>query len=218
MTALAGLIDLVELDLRDTGNTNWSAAEITQHIRRALRDIEGVTPRRTTTTLTLAAAGREVSLSGVSGLLRVYDVWYPYSAAAPEYPPMRPRWELIADDTLLLLVDDEPAACATLRLFYTAPHTIDGLDSATSTTLSPREETSLVLGATAFCAQQYAQDAIGEVSPSGMTPAQLEIWAARRESLYRWTLDELRRAQVLLQDPRVPWVADDRDDGRGGVV
>ncbi|MBC7237420.1 MAG: hypothetical protein H5T69_16385 [Chloroflexi bacterium] len=223
MSTLSELIDLVELDLRDTSNANWSVAELTQHVRRALRALNEVTPGRTASTLSVAAGSREVSLAGLSGLMRVIDVWYPYTAADPEYPPQRPRWELIADEggqnrILYLYVEDKPAEGEALRVFYTLGHTIEGLDGATATTLSERQEHVVVLGATALAVQQYAQDAIGEVSPSGWTPRQLQEWADRRLTLFRQALEDLRRSEIIMQDPRVPWEADRRSEGAGGVI
>jgi len=216
MSDLAALIDLVELDLRDTGNANWSAEELTAHIRRALHSYNQVDPIRAVGEIALAAASREVSLATLTGLMQVTDVWYPYDTAT--YPPERPRWELLSESTLYLLVDESPSAGQVARLFYTKGHTISGLDGAAATTLDDPAEGLMVLGATACAALQYAQATINTVTVSGWTPRQLQEWAAERMAAFREGLEAVRRRAVLEADARVPWQASTRQEGQGGVV
>lgn len=216
MSTLAELVDWVELDLRDTGNANWSVEELTTHIRRALRSYDQVDPIRVDAEIELAAASRELVLNEVTGLMQVTDVWYPYDANT--YPPERPRWALLSDNTLYLLVDDIPSAGQKARLFYTRGHTISGLDGATATTLDDLAEGLMVLGAAAYAALQYAQATINTVTVSGWTPRQLQEWAAERLAAFREGLEAVRRRAILETDARVPWQAATRQEGQGGVV
>ena len=216
MSTLAELIDLAELDLRDTGNANWSIEELTAHIQRALRSYNQVDPIRAVAEVELVAASREVSLATLPGLMQLTDVWYPYDADT--YPPKRPRWELLSEDTLYLLVEDAPRAGQWARLFYTRGHTIDGLDGADATTLDGSAEGLVVLGATAYAALQYAQATINTVTVSGWTPRQLQEWAAGRLAAFREGLEAVRRRAVLEADARVSWQAATRQEGQGGVV
>ena len=53
---------------------------------------------------------------------------------------------------------------------------------------------------------------------SGRTPRQLHDWAAGRMETFEEALDEVRRRAMLMFEPRVPWRAASRDEGRGGIV
>ena len=218
MSTLSLLIDLVALDLRDTGNANWSSDEITQHIRRALLDIDDLQPQRLVATVSCAGGAREYDLSALPGILSVYDLWYPYDAANADEQPQRPSWQPLHGGTIYLDIASAPTTGEAMRVFYLARHTLSGLDGASATTLNVRQQSAIVLGATYLAAQQYAQDVIGAVTPSGWTPKQLGEWAERRERTYRRALEEIRRAEVLMHDPRIPWIAAGRQDGRGGAV
>lgn len=201
MSTLAEIRDAIEYDLKDTANALWSADELDEHIRRALRLINRIAPRRLSTTLPSVAAQYEYDLSSIAGLLAVVDVWYPYDAGDPQYPPTRPRWTLIAED-LLLLWDCDPSgdSADAIRIFYTVEHTIAGLDGAGSTTLDAQQEQLIILAATAYAAQQMAQYSIGRVTVSGWTPTQYLRWAQERVSAYRCAIAEYRQ-QVALQQP-----------------
>ena len=214
MSTLAELIDLVALDLRDTGNANWSAEELTAHIRRALHGYNPVDPIRAEAEIALAAASREVSLATLTGLMQLTDVWYPYDAA--DYPPERPRWELLSEGTLYLGRRDP--SVGGWRACSTPGHTISRLDGAAATTLDDPAEGLIVLGATAYAALQYAQATINTVTVSGWTPRQLQEWAAGRLAAFREGLEAVRRRAILEADARVPWQASTRQEGQGGVV
>ena len=139
MTALADLRDLVELDLDDSSNAVFSTGDVDRGIERALRDYSVVNPQRVVGTITLAADGREVSLSTLTGLTQVARVWYPYTSTDPEDPPEWRRWERWSS-TLYILDGDEPASGEVVRVYYHKQHTIDGLNSESTTTvpISPR--------------------------------------------------------------------------------
>lgn len=220
MSNLAALIDRVELDLKDTANDTWSTDELTQHIRRALARYNWVDPRGAIVELDSLADTREYSLSALTGLMEVFDVWYPYDPSDPDHPPNRPEWSEWLNGTLYLEVADAPSGASDekIRLFYTLGHTIEDLDSASSTTLDARGEMVVVLGASAYAVQQLALDRIGEVTVSGRTPRQLHDWAAARMEVFEEALGEVRRRAMLMFEPRVPWRAASRDEGRGGIV
>ncbi len=180
MTNLATLRDHVESLLKDAGNALWTTGELDDAIRRALHRYSEMRPRELVTTLTLTAAGREVSLAGVSDLLRPLRVWWPYTASEPEYPPAWARWDLHGPVTLFLDVADEPQAGDVVRLFYAALHTIDGLDSATATTVPANDEETIALGAAGYAALARAAYATEAVTLSGETPARWRAWAEAR--------------------------------------
>jgi len=210
MSNLAALVDLVEADLKDTANATWSAAEIEQHLRRALNDYSVVNPAHDNDVLAVATNTREISLSALTGLTDVVDVWYPYDESDPQYPAKRPAWDMIDQDTIFLLVTENPTGDATdkMRLFYTKPQTIEDLDAAAATTVPLADEYILVIGATAYAMQQLARQSIGTVTVSGWTPKQLTDWAWARQLDFRAKLQIIRQRMALMRDPRVAWDAD----------
>lgn len=205
MSTLAQLIALVEADLKDTGNTQWSDDELTNHIRRALRAYNRAAPRTTYADVTTAADVRLYSLSALTGLMEVVDVWFPHNPADPEFPPTRPGWSRPYDGYLLLESADAPSGEATekLHVVYTCPHTIDDLDSAASTTLDAQGEELIVLGAGAYAAQQMAAATIGTVNAATRTPEDWQRFAERRLARFRAGLEELRVRRVAEGETRV---------------
>jgi len=204
MSNLSQLIDQVEQELKDTGNDQWSTAELTAHLRRALRAYNRVQPRRIQAVISTTERQREYSLASLSDLMDVLDVWYPWDDSDPQYPPKRPAWSVVYDDTLRLEVADAPVGDGTddIRVFYTLPHTIDGLDDESSTTVDAQGEQLMVLGASAYAASQMAQSLIGTVTVTGSTPEQYSKWAAGRLRDFAQALEQLRRRAVIAQDAR----------------
>lgn len=207
MSTLTELIVQVELELKDTGNVRWSDGELTAHIRRALRAYNRVAPQRLAATLRASAGEREYSLAGLSGLMEVTDLWYPWDEDHPTYPPPRPRWSLIGDGLLYLEVEAPPRGDGTddLRIFYTAPHTIQGLDGASATTLDAQGEQVVILGASAYAAMQLAQSLMGTVTVSGWTPRQFQDWAMARAKAFEVCLEQVRRRAIMAQESRTFW-------------
>lgn len=207
MSTLAELRARVAADLKDSANATWSGDELDAHLRRALHSYSRINPRRQVGTLASSQDVREYALAGLSGLLTILDVWYPYDASAPQYPPQRPAWSRPYDGYLRLDVADAPTGAADeqLRIFYTVAHTIDDLDGASATTLDADGEGLVVLGATAYAAEQLAQNAIGKVSVSGWTPVNIQRWAAARMKAFEQALAELTQRVNQSLDPRTTW-------------
>jgi len=114
---------------------------------------------------------------------------------------------MIGDGVLYLEVEAPPAGDGTddLRLFYTAPHAIQGLDGASATTLDAQGEELVVLGATAYAAMQLAQSLMGTVTVSGWTPRQFQDWATARVKAFEVGLEQVRRRAIMAQESRVSW-------------
>jgi len=170
----------VAADLDDAGGDVWSNSEIDRAIRRALRDYSAVCPHRAVATVELDADGHEVDISGVSSLAGVERVWYPYDATDADWPPRWQKFTYRTDGTLTLLVGPEPAAGESVRVYYWMPHTLNGLDSATATTLPAVDEDTIALGAAGYAALEKSRAAVGQVNVSGYTPLHWAEWAERR--------------------------------------
>jgi hypothetical protein len=91
MSTLAELRDRVEVTLSDATNTIWSTDVLDEAIQSALDEYSQVLPVKAVEVITLTAAGREIDLSGVAGLLKVTEVWWPYDSTSEVWPPNRVR-------------------------------------------------------------------------------------------------------------------------------
>jgi hypothetical protein len=103
-TTLTALRDRVEQMIADVSNAVFSTAAIDEGIREALHRYSKKRPLQAIATLTLSASGREVSVSGITGLLDVSEVWLPYTAASPENPPNSREFEFWLDQMTLYFI------------------------------------------------------------------------------------------------------------------
>lgn len=215
MSTLAQLRDLVELDLDDAGNATWSTDDIDRGIEKALRDYSQVNAQQAVGTVTLAADGREVSISTLTGLTRVVKVWFPYVAADPVHPPNWVEWSLWGT-TLFIMSGDEPKDTEVVRVFYHKEHTIDGLNGESSTTIPGHDEEVIVIGAGAYCALQLSRTAIEDAGIAADTPDFWLRWALARLDDFNARLRQVRQRELLKLDKRIPlemgWARDDVDE------
>ena len=173
MSTLAQLIDRVQAALADDG-TVFTDADCTEALRTALHEYSQASPQHRETVITAPAAGREIALDSLAGLLAVTAVWWPYDSAgaAEAWPPNRvTRISIYWDDArpvLLLGSDDgaQPQAADELRIWYTIPHAIQDLDDGAATTVPAPDESLLVLGATGFALLSRSA-ALAESTTSG---------------------------------------------------
>ncbi len=212
MTDLSDLIDRVELELNDTANAIWDTDRLAAHVRTALRRFSQIKPRCTWEQITTTDGQREYSLASIGEILEVLDVWYPYTADAPEYPPERTRWQTQETGTLLLLSESAPADNETIRVLVTKPHTIAALDGASATTLTAQEKQLIVLGAAAYALQSQATTTINTITASAWTQRQYADQAKALMDQFEALARELARKQDLIPDGRVQWPALDAAD------
>ena len=164
MSDLAALRDRVEQTLLDTGNAIWATGAIDEALRTALHQYSEHNPQNIETYITLGADGREISLSSLTGLLNVIEVWWPYDHTEEVWPPNKVKgfrifWDAGVPMLLLDSVDaDQPESGDEVRIFYSAKQEIDDLDSATATTVPAPHETWLVIGAAGHAAMSRALD------------------------------------------------------------
>jgi hypothetical protein len=197
-STLSDLITAVEKELQDTANAFRSDAELTEHLRRALRALNQVAPQRALSLLHTTMNVLEYDLAAIAGFMEITDVWYPWNAADPAWPPSRPAWSLLDGHTLRLEVAAAPVGDDTdnARLFYTLPNTLSGLDAATTTTLDAQGEQALILGAAAYAVEQRAQRLANAVTATAETPRHYAAWARQMAANFAALLEGLRRRQV----------------------
>ncbi|HHX43686.1 MAG TPA: hypothetical protein GX714_06830 [Chloroflexi bacterium] len=206
MWTLSAFVAAVAAALRDPTHAVWSEDEVVDHLRSALGDWSRAMPRRLAAVLPAEAGRREYDLTALDGLIEVTDVWYPYDAADTARAPIRPAWSVPRDGVLRIETGEasRESANASLRVFYAAAHTIEGLDGAVATTLDAQGKEMVVLVASAHAAMQAAQSSIGTVTVTGWTPKQYAEWAILRLEAYRRALEDVYR-RAAGGDARVVW-------------
>ena len=215
-TTLVSLRDRIETTLQDTGNLTWAEATIDEGITSALANYTKTVPQRKIGTVTLSADGREVDISSLTGLIQVERVWWIFTAADPEFPPNWRDFEQYS--RILLFINDgsEPQSGDVVRIWYTLPHTLDGLNSATATTLPPEDDSLIVCGASAICALMRAAAISETMTIDGWSPQRMREWGAIQWHRFRQGLElearkEATRASGIAPGPRL----DRYDDGSG---
>ncbi len=197
MSTLVAITANVAADLKDAANAIWSAEELARAVRWALHELSWAVPRRAAATLMASEGLREYSLSaaGIAGALYVSEVWHPFTAADPEYPPRAVSWRLLDDDTLFLDVETVLGGDG-IRVLYARPQAIEGLDGAAATTLSTEQEELVALGAAGYSALQRAQESIGMVNVTGQAPRLWRDWGEARLLTFRTRLNQLARREA----------------------
>jgi hypothetical protein len=165
MSTLAQLEARVSALLYDPANTNFSIATIDEALKQARDLYTDAAPLAMETVITAPGNGREIALSALTDLINVHDVWFPYDSTAAEvWPPQRVRgfrvWWDDAQPVLFLpdVIGSQPQTGDELRIFYTVPHTIQNLDSASITSIPAHHESHLCRGAAGLCALARAVD------------------------------------------------------------
>lgn len=170
-STLAQLEAQVAALLMDSGNAIFSTSVIDAALRMALSEYSDAAPLAMETVLTLPGDGREIALSSLSGLVNVTEAWWPFDsdATSETWPPNRVRgfrlWWDDASPVLFLDLDDgasgvhssEPQGDDEIRIWYTKPHTIQNLDSASTTTVG-EHESLIVRGAAGLACLGRAAD------------------------------------------------------------
>jgi hypothetical protein len=186
MSNLSQLQTRLAARLVDAANAVFSTTTLEEALRSALSDYTAAVPLTMETVLTLPAAGREIALNNVSGLIGVTDVWWPYDSLAPAWPPNRVRgfrlWWDDAQPVLFLanVAGAEPQADDELRLWYTRAHSLEDLDGGALTTVPVHHESALVTGAAGYAALSENVDQIGALHLDTTESAELRRWASAR--------------------------------------
>jgi len=183
--ALSAIRARVEARLQDAGHARWSADDLDEAIRAALEDYAQYQPDHAVTEIALSAAGREIDLSSVPDLLRVERVWWDYDAASPGYPPRWRQFEVWPGAILYIDDPEEPQAGDVVRVWYTRPHAIDGLDGATATTIPVDDVGIVVAGAAAYAALSRAVELAEALNVDRDVPDRLLQWGKDQHKAFR---------------------------------
>ena len=188
---LATLRDRVEVMLQDATNTTYATDDIDEAIRQALHAYQQIAPLTTLYTLTLAAAGREIDISTLTGYLEILRVWWDYDSTDPEHPPNWRNFEVWPGDLIWINDEEEPASGDKVRIWYTTAHTLKDLDSAAATTFPIDHESTLTIGAAGYAAHFRSQEITETVSADGWAPRNLRTWADTMLERFATELDKI---------------------------
>jgi|SRR3990167_10682006 len=220
MSTLAELRDRVEQILSDITNAIYTTALIDECIRQCLHEYNNVSHQETEAVITLPGDGREVALNSLTGLLSVTDVWWPYDSTADEvWPPNRVRgWQLYWDNAQPLLIfteytGDQPQADDEVRVWYSLLHTIQDLDSASTTTIPGNHESEVCNGAAAKAGLSRILDLSETAGTDGYMMTLVDTWVDRLQNNWMSFLEGLRAqsSRTGLPWPRRGWKLDEWD-------
>lgn len=144
------LTDRVEITLRDSTNQRFIEADIQEAIEKAVEQYSLYSPHHLIDDVALSAAGREIDISAITDLVRVEKVWWDYDSADPAYPPRWREFEMWPGAILYINDPTEPQSGDTLRIWYTAAHLLNGLNSAETTTIPAEDIAFIINGAAQF--------------------------------------------------------------------
>lgn len=194
---LSTLTDRVEILLDDASNTKWTTTEISEAIEQALDAYSQLLPHRAITTVTLSSAGREIDISSIS-YRTIERVWWDYDSSDPTHPPQWRDFEVWPGDLLYIDDHDEPAASDVVRIWYTCDHTLDDLNSASTTTFPQRHAGIIAQGAAGFAAAQRRVTLTENVNLNEWAPRNLRDWAQEQLESFYSRLEQLAKEQAAL--------------------
>lgn len=202
---LTTLRDRIETRLQDSTNLRFATGDIDEAMELAIEQWSRYDPLTAETTVTTPAAGREIDISAVTGLMRVEKVWTPYTAATPEYPANWVQFEVWPGPILYIDEETEPAAGAKVRIWYSKMHTINGLNGAAATSLPAEDIAFFINGAAALAVQQRAIELAEELNVDSQVVKRLNDWADEMSKNFRYGMGRKqpawqRRAYAYNQD------------------
>lgn len=195
---LTALRDDIEEDLRDTGNANWSTAQLDRAIDKALERYTRVRPRQRSSALT-GISGRTITLSAAApaglgttdyaALIEVIAVEYRVSQWPPEYVRFN-----VYGATLQLHVDTELDSEA-VTIYWTGQHTLDG---SGGTIIDPDRDV-LAHGACGYALRQFAIDNSQTVNVQPRLARQMDQLADDYLARFDEDLARIRASQGVRQ-------------------
>ena len=139
--------------------THWAVASIDEAITLALEEYSRAKPYTAISTITPTT--REFTVTGLPNVLGLTKVWYPYTAATPEYPPAYIDYEFWFDQgtpKVLLHTPAVPDGVKVARIWYNTLHTLNGLAGAGATTWLASDDGILEMGACGYCCLQRSTE------------------------------------------------------------
>lgn len=139
--------------------THWLAANLDEALTSTLEEYSRARPY--TAVFTQAVGARELTLSAPTALISLVKVWYPYTAATPEYPPSWIDYDFWFDSgvaKVLLHTDAVPDGTKLARIWYNGLHTLNGLNGGVTTTWPTGDDSIFVMGAAGYACLQRSTE------------------------------------------------------------
>jgi len=190
---LSEMRTIVRRDLKDEDSENyrWSNDELDRHIAHALRDLSNACPQEQQSDLATTADSREIDVSSLANRVLVFAVGYPIG----NFPPTYQRFSLYQD--ILTLLGDEVPDGSDARIYWGKIHTLD----ASTSTILPKHENIVAVGAEAYALLEWAAYAINRVSVGGeQTPRDFRTWG---EELLKQFKADLKRLKSRVRSGRL---------------
>lgn len=150
--SLTTLISKIQATLGDDG-TIFTTARVTAALRLALDDWNQYSPIFAASVVPVVADQKEYEVTTEDANARsVIDVLLQGTDSAQEnHTPLVFDWYLEDARLFIRLQTAQGSTTDNLILRYTIPHTINGLDSQTESTLPAHDDPSLVIGGAFYC-------------------------------------------------------------------
>lgn len=161
--SLTSLISAIQASLIDDG-TRFTTATCTAAIREALKEFNIYAPVFASDLIATIANNREYEISDTdSRAICMIGVWLYDDTGEDNHVPLK-YYEYIEDERLFVLLNEEQSTSEQLLVRFTIPHTINGLDSETESTLSTLYDQILIGGAKAEAMQIRADSRIETIN------------------------------------------------------
>lgn len=162
--------------------TEFNETLLTQAVRDALRELNGVTGVLRVSTLS-TTGGYELDVTALTQPATIERVWFPFGDT--QDAPLWIEFEMLTA-TLLRAREVELSAGSVARIFYRSPHTLAGLNEATSTTLTDEQIGEVVAGATAAACLAKTRELAPQITANkGVTRTLQEIAKQKRGEFER---------------------------------
>jgi hypothetical protein len=135
-----------------------------------------------------------------------------YTAADPEYPPYWRNFEQWPGPIAFIKDGQEPLTGDVVRVWYTKPHTLNGLGSASATTFPAGDDQIILTGASAIAALARSIETTETLNVDGWVGRRLKEWGDLQEARFQHYLDELARREAARQSGIAPTADLDRWD------
>jgi len=203
-SALAAILNRLEILLDDESNALWTEAQLTEHVTNALRDLSQYVPQEKKGTVATAADSRAVDISALTERVGIVAVEYPIDL----WPRQLVRFDVWID--VLTIINDPVPNGDNCYVFYHALHTINGTD-----TLPEQHEFTLLLLAAALACEQQIADAINTLATGGdVVPGDWSSLARNFRLRYQERVDPLKGIQTSrMYAPTAPIPAQNTDPG-----
>lgn len=217
MTTLSILRPRIAAVLGDSSNLRYSTDLLDEALRVVIESYSLAYPQIKTAVHT-ATAGRTQTLTTFTDLQHIIRIYYPYDSSDEIHLPYgygyyyfwqdgAPRLDLFNTPTI-------PQAGDLIVIEYSAPHTLEGLDTAITTTIPAQHFTPLVHAAAGEAAAIRAQNMVEAYGQRSDETKKLAEWAAGKKAAFQTFLDSLVHTPPPgppLQLPGQHWKLDEYD-------